>query len=80
MIVCKSPAEIEKMRRAGHVVRQVLEAVRAMIAPGVSTMDLELAAEAKIAEMIGNIGAALAHLANTDSAKLLTPEGDVAFN
>ena len=49
MIVCKSPAEIEKMRRAGHVVRQVLEAVRAMVAPGVSTMDLELAAEAKIA-------------------------------
>ena len=51
MIVCKSPAEIEKMRRAGHVVRQVLEAVRAMIAPGVSTMDLELAAEARIAAM-----------------------------
>lgn len=50
-IVCKSAAEIEKMRRSGHVVRQVLEHLREMVAPGVSTMDLERAAEKKIKEL-----------------------------
>ncbi|HMC75079.1 MAG TPA: type I methionyl aminopeptidase [Terriglobales bacterium] len=49
-IVCKSRAEIEKMRRSGHIVREVLEHVRALVAPGVSTMDLERAAEKKIEE------------------------------
>lgn len=50
-IVCKSPGEIEKMRRSGRIVRQVLETVKAMVAPGVSTMDLERAAEKKIREL-----------------------------
>lgn len=50
-IVCKSAAEIEKMRRSGHVVRQVLEHLREMVAPGVSTMDLERVAEKKIKEL-----------------------------
>jgi methionyl aminopeptidase len=50
-IVCKSPGEIEKMRRSGRIVRQVLESVRALVAPGVSTMDLERAAEKKIREL-----------------------------
>lgn len=49
--VCKSPAELEKMRRAGQIVRQVLETVRVMVAPGISTMDLERAAEKKIKEL-----------------------------
>ena len=49
-IVCKSRAGIEKMRRSGHIVREVLEHVRALVAPGVSTMDLERAAEKKIEE------------------------------
>ncbi|MGE5734094.1 MAG: type I methionyl aminopeptidase [Acidobacteriota bacterium] len=49
-IVCKSRAEIEKMRRSGHIVREVLEHVRGLVAPGVSTMDLERAAEKKIEE------------------------------
>jgi methionyl aminopeptidase len=49
-IVCKSTAEIEKMRRSGRIVREVLEHVRRMVAPGVSTMDLERAAEKKIEE------------------------------
>lgn len=39
------------MRRSGHIVRQVLEAVKARVAPGVSTMDLERAAEKKIEEL-----------------------------
>jgi methionyl aminopeptidase len=49
-VVCKSGAELEKMRRSGHIVRQVLEATRAIVAPGVSTMDLERVAEKKILE------------------------------
>lgn len=47
-IVCKSSAEIEKMRSSGRILRQVLDVVRAAIAPGISTMDLERLAEAKI--------------------------------
>jgi methionyl aminopeptidase len=50
MIVCKSPAEIEKMRRSGRIVREVLDAVSAAVGPGVSTMDLERVAERKIEE------------------------------
>jgi methionyl aminopeptidase len=49
-IVCKSPGEIEKMRRSGHIVRQVLESVEALVAPGVSTMELEKSAERRIRE------------------------------
>ena len=52
-IVCKSPAELEKMRRAGHVVREVLDAVQAAVAPGVTTMDLEHVAEKKMQELGG---------------------------
>src|SRR5215472_9944571 len=51
MINCKSQSELEKMRRSGRIVRQVLEMVRGMVAPGVSTMDLERAAEEKIKEL-----------------------------
>ena len=50
-IVCKSAAELEKMRRSGHVVRQVLDTVKAMVKPGVTTMDLERAAADKIEEL-----------------------------
>ena len=50
-IVCKSPSELEKMRAAGRIVRQVLDMVRAMVKPGVTTMDLERAAEQKIKEL-----------------------------
>jgi len=50
-IVCKSPAEIEKMRRSGRVVRQVLDHMRTLVAPGVTTMDLERAAEMKMKEL-----------------------------
>jgi methionyl aminopeptidase len=50
-IVCKSPSEIERMRRSGHIVRQVLDLVAAMAKPGVSTMELERAAEKKIREL-----------------------------
>ena len=50
-IVCKSVAEIEKMRRSGRIVRQVLDSVREVVAPGVTTMELERVAERKIREL-----------------------------
>ncbi len=50
MVVCKSQSELDKMRRSGHIVRQVLDELRAMVAPGVSTMDLEKLAERRIKE------------------------------
>ncbi len=39
------------MRRSGRIVRQVLEAAREVVAPGVSTMDLERVAEQKIRDL-----------------------------
>src|SRR5260370_35078790 len=51
MIVCKSPAELEKMHRSGGILRQVLDRGSEMGAPGVSTMDLERAAGKKIQEL-----------------------------
>ena len=50
-VVCKSASEIEKMRASGRIVRQVLEAVREVVTPGITTMDLERVAEAKIKEL-----------------------------
>jgi len=52
-IVCKSASEIERMRKSGHIVREVLDYVRSLVKPGVTTMDLERAAEKKIAELGG---------------------------
>ena len=48
MIVCKSPAELEKMRAANQLVARILEELSAMVAPGVSTADLDAAAEARV--------------------------------
>lgn len=50
-IVCKSQAEIEKMRHSGRILRQVLNMVRELAVAGASTMDLEHAAEEKIKEL-----------------------------
>lgn len=50
-IVCKSSAEIEKMRRSGRIVREVLDYVRGLVKPGATTMDLERAAEQKIKDL-----------------------------
>jgi methionyl aminopeptidase len=49
-IVCKSQSEIDKMRRSGHIVRELLDELRVMVAPGVTTMDLEKVAERRIKE------------------------------
>jgi methionyl aminopeptidase len=40
-IVIKTAKEVEKMRRAGGIVREVLHAVRAMVKPGATTLELE---------------------------------------
>jgi methionyl aminopeptidase len=45
VIVCKSPAEIEKMRAANALVAEVLAELEAMVAPGVTTKDLDEVAE-----------------------------------
>ncbi len=45
MIVCKSPAEIEKMRAASVLVAEVLAELAGMVKPGVSTLDLDAEAE-----------------------------------
>ena len=50
-IMIKTPQEIEKMRRSGQVVREVLEHVRKFVKPGASTQDLENAAAAKMEEL-----------------------------
>jgi methionyl aminopeptidase len=50
-VVLKSSQEIEKMRRAGRVVREVLEMLRGLVKPGITTFDLEKAAATRLAEL-----------------------------
>jgi methionyl aminopeptidase len=50
-VVLKSSQEIEKMRRAGRVVREVLECVRDLAKPGTTTLDLENAADKRMNEL-----------------------------
>lgn len=45
MVILRTPAEIEQMRRAGSLVGQVLERLREHVAPGVSTRELDAIAE-----------------------------------
>ena len=48
MIVCRSAAELEQMREAGRLVGEVLTELSAVVAPGVSTADLDALAEKRI--------------------------------
>ena len=50
-VFIKTVAEIEKMRRSGEALRKVHDAVAPLVVPGASTMDLENAAVAKMAEL-----------------------------
>lgn len=52
-ILIKSAAEIEKMRVSGIALRKVHDALTPHVVPGVTTMDLERIAVAKIAELSG---------------------------
>jgi methionyl aminopeptidase len=51
MIICKSPAEIEKLRRSGRIVREVLEELRDSVKPGMTTLELEKYTEKRLAEL-----------------------------
>ena len=48
MIIGKSRKELEKMRAAGRLIAEVREELRRMVAPGVSTLELDMAAERMI--------------------------------
>jgi methionyl aminopeptidase len=48
MIFAKSAKDLEKMRAAGELIAEVRESLRAMVAPGVSTLELNNAAERMI--------------------------------
>src|SRR6202167_2150653 len=50
MVICKSPAELEKMHRAGLIVWGALEKMRAMVRPGLTTKELDEFAEAYTVE------------------------------
>jgi methionyl aminopeptidase len=50
MIVCKSQAELEKMHRAGLVIWEVLNDLRGLARPGVSTKELDEFAERRTAD------------------------------
>lgn len=45
MIVCKSPTEIERMRAPNALVADVLAELEGMVAPGISTAELDAVAE-----------------------------------
>lgn len=47
---CKSPAELEKMHRAGLVVWKILTELRQMVRPGITTMDLDKYAEERVGQ------------------------------
>lgn len=50
MIIRKSKAEIEKMRSAGRIVAEVLQRLAGMVAPGITTLDLDREADRMIRE------------------------------
>src|SRR6476661_3057023 len=53
MIIGKSQKEIDKMRAAGQLVGRVLQQLRGMVVPGITTLDVDRAAE----KMIRDAGA-----------------------
>ena len=53
MIIAKSQKDLDKMRAVGELIAEVREALRAMVAPGISTLELNDAAE----KMIRDAGA-----------------------
>jgi methionyl aminopeptidase len=48
VIVCRSAAELERMREAGRLVGEVLTELAAHVAPGITTADLDDLAETRI--------------------------------
>ena len=50
MIICRSAAELDRMREAGRLVGEVLTELASHVAPGVTTADLDRLAEKRIAQ------------------------------
>ena len=50
MIVCRSQSEIVKLRRVNQLVGRVLAELREMVAPGVTTADIDALAEQRVRE------------------------------
>ena len=50
MIVRRSSAELEKLRRSGMLVYRILQDLKGMVTEGITTQELELAAEKMIAD------------------------------
>ena len=50
MIVCRSASEIERLARVNELVARVLAELEAIVAPGVSTADLDAVAERRLVE------------------------------
>lgn len=48
MIVCRSKAEIEKLRRVNQLVARILAALREMVVPGATTEEIDRSAEALV--------------------------------
>jgi methionyl aminopeptidase len=49
VIICRSASELQRMREAGRLVGDVLAELAAIVAPGVTTADLDAVAERRIA-------------------------------
>lgn len=45
MVILKSPEEIEKIRASNHIVAEVLEGLKELVKPGVTTEELDIYAE-----------------------------------
>ena len=50
MIVCRSAAELERLARVNALVARVLAELRTMVAPGVTTAEIDARAEARLRE------------------------------
>jgi methionyl aminopeptidase len=50
MIICKSQAEVEKLRKSARLVREILFEARDRVRPGVSTLELENFAEKRLTQ------------------------------
>lgn len=50
-VVLKSPREIEEMRAANRIVAEILEAIKEIVRPGITTEELDRFAEEKLKEM-----------------------------
>jgi methionyl aminopeptidase len=51
MIICRSAAEIERLRRSGRMARALLLELQERVQPGVSTLELEKYIEKRIAQL-----------------------------